>query len=281
MKDLIVSDDYIRDFLKESLMIEGITRNPTEEEIVAVKEFIFTPKIKLEHLVELVKVLDPKALLRDTSGLDVQVANHRPPRGGDSVVRDLSYLLDEYLGMGDNVKFHLDYENLHPFTDCNGRSGRVLWLWSMVHSGHPPKLSFLHHFYLQTFQYIQGEGYEYPRAPRAYNPYRGDPEESDYATPEEPEEIYGSRTRGRSAGVVNSRTRNLAQRPMDWESMIAPPPMSVADMTSSVQEALTTADNHMTLTQEQLRAFYGSGQVATSVEEDIIVVPAATMDDNF
>lgn len=41
---------------------------------------------------------------------------------------------------------HIAYEMLHPFTDGNGRSGRMLWAWQMRNF----PLDFLHTFYYQT-----------------------------------------------------------------------------------------------------------------------------------
>ena len=47
---------------------------------------------------------------------------------------------------------HRRYETLHPFMDGNGRSGRILWAWQMIHHDIRPGLSlgFLHAFYYQT-----------------------------------------------------------------------------------------------------------------------------------
>ena len=45
---------------------------------------------------------------------------------------------------------HNDYENLHPFTDGNGRSGRMLWAWQMRNDDDAMARGFLHTFYYQT-----------------------------------------------------------------------------------------------------------------------------------
>ncbi len=56
---------------------------------------------------------------------------------------------------------HVAYENLHPFTDGNGRSGRALWLWQMMHGtmrqvNMARDLGFLHTFYYQTLNASDG-----------------------------------------------------------------------------------------------------------------------------
>lgn len=42
---------------------------------------------------------------------------------------------------------HKRYEEIHPFVDLNGRTGRAIWLWQM---GGPGSLGFLHSWYYQS-----------------------------------------------------------------------------------------------------------------------------------
>lgn len=136
----------LEDFVRESNRIEGILRDPTEEEIKAHHEFLATPHPNIAAVRRLVAVLQPNAALRDRVGMDVRVGNHIPPRGGPEIASRLGNLLIHMEKHG-AYKTHIAYEDLHPFMDGNGRSGRALWLWLM---GGDAPWGFLHKFYYQT-----------------------------------------------------------------------------------------------------------------------------------
>jgi Fic family protein len=55
----------------------------------------------------------------------------------------------------DPFDMHCEYEMLHPFTDGNGRSGRLLWAWHMLKRGESLSLGFLHQFYYQALRHQQ------------------------------------------------------------------------------------------------------------------------------
>lgn len=145
----------LEDFVRESNRIEGIVREPTDVEIEAHEEFLTGPVTDCE-LEEFVSTIQPGAVLRDKPGLDVRVGNYFPPRGGEHIRESLVTLLSspiEDFHDEDNAAYqrHIIYETLHPFTDGNGRSGRVLWLSDMGGILCAP-LGFLHHFYYQTLR---------------------------------------------------------------------------------------------------------------------------------
>ena len=136
------------DFITESNAIEGIFRTVGYPEMSAYREFLSeTPTV--ESLQKLVSVVQPGAELREHQGMNVSVGNHRPPMGGLHIRYLLESLLD--LKSPDAHKRHLRYEDLHPFMDGNGRSGRALWLHDMGGIYNAP-LGFLHMFYYQTLQ---------------------------------------------------------------------------------------------------------------------------------
>jgi hypothetical protein len=143
-------NDLLVEFLRESNKIEGILRYPSDEEIEAAERFMALEKVTVDDLQKFVSVCEPSARLRDCLGLNVRVGNHYPPKGGPDIRRELECIL-----MQPEVPFvtHVAYERLHPFTDCNGRSGRMLWAWQT----RDLSLGFLHRYYYQSLSGIRGE----------------------------------------------------------------------------------------------------------------------------
>jgi hypothetical protein len=142
-------------FVRESNRIESINRDPLPAEIAAHEKLLtYSEPLSIAHLVEFVSVIQPDATLRDRPGLDVYVGGHKPIAGGPSVVQRLEHLLTHVnTGWTSPFSTHCSYENLHPFTDGNGRSGRALWLWQMQRAGGlgaALEMGFLRLFYYQT-----------------------------------------------------------------------------------------------------------------------------------
>lgn len=139
--------DLVENFIKESNRIEGIFREPTKDEVSEFHRFMELDKISISDLKQFVSIYQPNAVLRNKTGLDVMVGGHIPPRGGMKVVEELKSILDRANGQYDDAYVtHVRYEHLHPFTDGNGRSGRMLWAWQF----RDLRLGFLHRFYYQT-----------------------------------------------------------------------------------------------------------------------------------
>lgn len=145
--------DQMYSFVKESNKIESIRRDPFSRELTATKAFVGLSAIRALDVVKLVSAYEPTAALRLSPGLDVRIGNYHPPSGGPAIGQTLEDLLA--LIVAERIspfEAHKEYENLHPFTDGNGRSGRAIWLWQMLHEGKTKLLSlgFLHAWYYQS-----------------------------------------------------------------------------------------------------------------------------------
>lgn len=135
------------EFVRESNRIEGILREPLGKEIEAHSQFLAAPPT-ISSLEVFVGQVQPDAVLRDRQGLNVVVGRYYPPEGGIHIRNELANILSR---LDDPYASHQAYEGLHPFTDGNGRSGRVVWLWAMGGIANCP-LGFLHHWYYQSLQ---------------------------------------------------------------------------------------------------------------------------------
>ena len=140
---------HLRKFLEESNRIEGIERAVTYAELDTAENFLGLRCVLVKDMRALVDAIEPGEILRDQKGLDCRVGRHFPPPGGPAIPLQLGDILRRANNGQGSYQIHADYELLHPFTDGNGRSGRLLWLWCM--KGEAP-LGFLHHWYIQSLE---------------------------------------------------------------------------------------------------------------------------------
>lgn len=139
--------------IEESNRIEGILRAVTSDELEAFQIFMALEHPTIHDLCRFVDICQPGAELRNRPGMNVRVGRYAPPEGGYDIITRLYVLLeDAYNAKIDAWTAHVEYEKLHPFTDCNGRSGRLLWYWIMGKDSAQAALGFLHAFYYQTLE---------------------------------------------------------------------------------------------------------------------------------
>lgn len=134
-------------FLAESNKIEGIF-HVRPSEIDTAEKFLHLPSISIANVTNYVTVT-AGAILRDKEGLDVRIGTYFPPRGGPELIDRYEKLIG-WINRRQIAPYdaHREYEQLHPYTDGNGRSGRLIWLWQMKSA----PLGFLHQWYYQSLR---------------------------------------------------------------------------------------------------------------------------------
>lgn len=151
--------DYFHKFAVESNQIEGITESIFHlQHLGSLLDFMEINVLTVEDMVKFVKDNEPYAELRDRKGLNVKIGREYPPNGGPEMRANLeSVLAEANANTRHPFGVHVAYEKLHPFTDCNGRSGRALWLWQMVRKGYLypgyQGIGFLQNFYYQSLRF--------------------------------------------------------------------------------------------------------------------------------
>jgi len=156
----IMELNLLKKFIIQSNVIEGINRNEEElqKDIVAHRELLEQKELTVENVSDFVCAISG-AKLRDKKGMNVRIGSYKLPKGGEHIRSKLKmFLKDVNTGTFSIYFAHNFYEDLHPFMDGNGRSGRAIWLWHMAHNKdvHYTKIlakrDFLHEWYYQSLE---------------------------------------------------------------------------------------------------------------------------------
>lgn len=126
----------IEDFIRESNMLDGLFHDPSPAEIAAYEAVLSRASLNVGVIEGFVQGLAPQAKLRDACTWGLKALLH-----------------DAMKPSSDQYKTHRDFQAMQPFTDCNGRASRVIWLWMM---GGSIRSSFLHEWYCSGDLYIVG-----------------------------------------------------------------------------------------------------------------------------
>jgi len=141
-------------FLNESNGIEGIEALVNNYQIRGAEIFMALRVLTVADVSNIVKIFEPKAKLREQFGQNVEVGDYVAP-GGPEIRQHLKDILtDVNINRCHPVHIHKDFENLHPYSDCNGRSGRLVWLWQMEKFDYTFYNTFLRSFYYQALNQL-------------------------------------------------------------------------------------------------------------------------------
>lgn len=149
--------NYLYQFAKESNEIEGIReahRHRTHYH--ALSKFLEHELITVVELERFVRTVEPKAFLRTKDSHRVWIGGKEAPKASISQSNLVNLLIDVNEGhRTDPWTVHCEYEEIHPFIDGNGRSGRALWLSMMIQKGYDLRYGFLQMFYYQTLSHMR------------------------------------------------------------------------------------------------------------------------------
>jgi hypothetical protein len=161
-----VVEFFTESHVRESNEIESIFRDPTEAEIDEHVRFLSLSDISVDDLRRHVYVYAGAGHRLRNLITDVHYIGKRRLEGGPLVLERLCELLhDCNTDQIDPWHAHVEYEHLHPFTDGNGRSGRMLWHWMMKKKygsryESMTSIGFLHRFYYQSMQFYPNSLYD-------------------------------------------------------------------------------------------------------------------------
>lgn len=137
------SKEEVSNFIQESNLIEGIADKESHDQALLAWDYLLSV-----DTISPATVRNVHATLMRNQGLstkylgefrdcDVYVGGRvcLPPSDIADLIGDWCKHMNK--GTADDIELHVLYENIHPFVDGNGRTGRMFWQWYRLKRGLP------------------------------------------------------------------------------------------------------------------------------------------------
>ena len=142
----------VQEMLIQSNLIEGMSMKYAHDDAMKAWKYIVTvPKLSIGAILRVHELLASKANPRIAGNLrtvDVWIGGHcREYTGRENLLNQLQNFVENVSGSvanhggtdkeKDAISCHVEFEDIHPFEDFNGRTGRILYNWHRLKLGLP------------------------------------------------------------------------------------------------------------------------------------------------